>query len=137
MRQLAIDEAIALTVDPAEPLVASGIEVSPGERYALVARGRWRDWFKVAGPGGWGGNWLARFNRLPGRAFFLLCGVVGRDDSNAFEIGPGREWTVPAKLPVDRQLYLFANDWCGMYWNNRALAEEDGGPLRLTITRRA
>lgn len=91
MRQLAIDEAIALTVDPAEPLVASGIEVSPGERYALVARGRWRDWFKVAGPGGWGGNWLARFNRLPGRAFFLLCGVVGRDDSNAFEIGPGRE----------------------------------------------
>lgn len=137
MRQLAIEETVSVTVDPAQRLVPSGIAVSSGERYAFVARGRWRDWFRNAGPSGWGTNWLARFNRLPGRAFFLLCGVVGRDDSNAFEIGASREWTVPTGLPTDRQLYLFANDWCSMYWNNKALAEKDGGPLRLIVTRRA
>ena len=64
---------------------------------------------------------------------------MGRDDRNAFAIGAGLEWTVPdtiAGLP-DRGLNLFANDWRCMYFNNRELPPEQGGPLTVVITRLA
>jgi hypothetical protein len=41
---------------------------------------------------------------------------------------------VPADAAAARRLYLFANDWPLMYWNNHALPPPDG-PLLATITR--
>jgi hypothetical protein len=137
---IAVGDSVDLVVDPSQRYVPTGVQVTAGERYAFSASGKWRDWFKDAGPEGWGTGWKARFNRLPGRPFFLLCGTVGQDDSLAFGIGSHLEnWPVPDAVAgqADRQLYLFANDWWSMYWNNKTLDVKDGGPLRVRITRLA
>jgi hypothetical protein len=137
---LAAGASMVMNVDPKQHYAPTGLQVNAGERYAFSASGRWRDGFKDAGPEGWGTGWLARFNRLPGRPFFLLCGTVGRDDALAFEIGvEHKDWPVPDAVAglADRQLYLFANDWCWMYWNNHTLGEKAGGPLSVGITRLA
>ena len=137
LRRLASGEALTVAVDPRLRYQPTGLGVRPGEQYVLAASGKWRDGFKICGPAGWGSGWLTRFNRLPRQPFFYLCGCLGRDDRQAFPIGVTREWSVPAAIPGpdDSRLYLFANDWPMMYWNNKALDETEGGPLSVTITR--
>ena len=128
-----------IQVDPAAHFHPTGLEITPGTHYRFVASGQWRDGFlPPVGPEGWRLPWAEYFNRLPGQPFFLLCGCVGRDLAQAFAIGAGlADWQAPAALAeqADRQLYLFANDWAGMYWNNHALGPEQGGPLSVQIIR--
>jgi hypothetical protein len=133
-----VGDTLELTVDPRARHVSTGLSVAPAERYVFTATGMWRDWCKDVGPEGWGSGFWTRFNRVRGAPFFLLCGSIGRDDAHVFPIGTElTDWTVPGQVTAlaDRQLYLFANDWPGMYWNNRALEEKDGGPLRVRVTR--
>lgn len=129
-------KSITKTVDPSERNFRTGIIVTAGERYAFHAEGEWIDWFKKCGPDGWGcGYPLVVLNRVRSKPFFLLCGNVGKDDRFTFVIGKCAEWTVPPdvnSLP-DRQLYLFANDWPWMYWNNKMHPDEDKR-LKVTIT---
>ncbi len=131
------DPPLALTVDPRRHYAPTGLPVRPGERYRFAASGKWRDAAKLCGPEGWGGGWLKRWARLPGSALFRLCGSIGRDDAQAFAIGSALDWTVPAAAAgaADPALYLFANDWRRMYWNNHPATTAEGGPLRVTITR--
>lgn len=127
-----------LTVNPKELYVPTGIELHPGQHYAFAASGKWRDWCKDCDADGWGAGLAARWNRVAGERFFLLCGTLGRDDRLAFAIGSDRpDWCVPDEVAAfpDRQLYLFANDWRWMYFNNHELDEEHGGPMRVRITR--
>ena len=127
-----------LAVDPAAHFHRTSLEITPGAHYRFVASGQWRDAFKQVGPEGWRLPWAECFNRLPGQPFFLLCGCVGCDLAQAFAIGAElADWVAPAALAeqADRQLYLFANDWAGMYWNNRALRSGQGEPLSVQITR--
>lgn len=137
MNQLAIGETLSLAVDPRPLYVPAGIEVAPGQRYRFSAAGKWRDWFRVVGPTGWKLWPLQLRNRVPGAAFFCLCGGVGADDDHAFAIGAGCDWRVPDSVAglAERQLHLFANDWPGCYGNNHALSAEEGGPLQASITR--
>ena len=117
-------------------------ELQPGAMatvpaYQIDAQGLWQDgWIRV-GPAGWPGLFLQAWNRLRWKPFFLLGGAIGPSEQHLFPIGRGRLWTAPATLPqdADRQLYLFANDWPGMLHNNRSVADEKGGPLRVTISR--
>jgi hypothetical protein len=140
-RTLAPGETLEIEVDPRAKYQPTGLKLAAGERYAFEASGLWRDgWRKPCGPRGWSCRPLARFNRLPGRAFLLLCGCLGRDDRQAFAIGAGLDdWPVPEAIATapDAELCLFANDWPRMYWNNHALAAGQGGPLRLRVTRTA
>lgn len=125
------------SVCPAERYFPTGVLLTPGATYQFDAQGLWRDgWIRV-GPEGWPGLVLQAWNRLRWRPFFLLGGAMGRSEQHLFAIGRGRRWTAPATLPADadRALYLFANDWPGMYANNRTVADENGGPLRVTISR--
>ncbi len=127
-----------MDVDPRERYVETHLSVHPGERYRFSATGKWKDGFmSPCGPEGWGGGALTRFARVKGQPFFRLCASIGKDDHTAFAVDTTQPWTVPDITPPngDRQLYLFANDLWLMYWNNRALTEEEGGPLRVTITR--
>lgn len=136
---LAIGASLSLAIDPRPYFVATGLEVAPGERYRFAASGQWKDWYRVVDARGWKLWPLQRWNRVPGAAFFCLCGCVGTDDRNAFAIGAGLDWTVPESVArlFERQLHLFANDWRGSYGNNHALPPEQGGPLTATITRLA
>lgn len=135
MTRLDIGATHSLEVDPRPLFVPSGLEVAPGERYRFAASGRWQDWLRIRDANGWSSS-LQRWNRVPHRPFFMLCGCIGKDEANAFAIGAGSEWAVPetAAAAPDHGLYLFANDWPGMYWNNHALPPPDG-PLRVEITR--
>ncbi|AHF00016.1 hypothetical protein [Thioalkalivibrio paradoxus] len=136
LRRLEPGMSLTIDVDPRALYVPTGLVLGAGERYRLTADGKWRDGFVTCGPEGWGRGWPTRFNRLPGQPFFLLCGCPGRNDQHAFAVGTARDWEVPdAADPDGLALYLFANDWRWMYWNNRALTAQRGGPLRVTITR--
>ena len=139
MRQLACNETLLLEVNPRDRLVSTGLRLQPGERYNFSAGGSWLDWKTKCGPEGWRGGWKERFCRVPRQPFFLLCGAVGRDDRHTFPIGAGRQWEVPADVAEldDYQLYLFANDWPFMYFNNHPLGPDQGGPLWVNITRLA
>lgn len=138
MRRLALQESPRVEVDPRALYYPSGIEIEAGARYRFQAEGRWKDSWIECGPEGWHGLLLTAGNRLPWKPFFLLCGTLGWDLEHAFGIGPSLpDWPAPADVDAlaDRQLYFFANDWPGRYGNNHPLAESEGGPLRVTITR--
>ena len=128
-----------IEVDPHDPNFPTGIDVEAGVAYLFLAEGCWKDWFKVCGPNGWGPRWnpLTCCNRIRWQPFFLLCGNIGKDDTTAFGIGDREIWRATPEVSEreDRQLYLFANDWKKMYWNNHALKPEQGGPLKVTIFR--
>jgi hypothetical protein len=124
-------------VCPAERYFPTGVLLTPGATYQIEAQGLWQDgWIRV-GPNGWPGLLLEAWNRLPWRRFFLLGGAIGRSEAQLFAIGRSRRWTAPVALSpeADRQLYLFANDWPGKLQNNRSVADDKGGPLRVSITR--
>jgi hypothetical protein len=137
-RELAIGEwATVPAVCPGELYFPSGVLVTPGATYRISAQGMWKDLWIHSGPQGWNGLLLQAGNRLRWGRMFALCGSIGEDDEQIFLIGSGRDWTAPATLPEgsDLQLYLFPNDWKGMYHNNRALEGDQGGPMRVTIRR--
>jgi hypothetical protein len=124
-------------VCPAERYFPTGVLLTPGATYQIDAQGLWQDgWIRV-GPEGWPGLLLQAWNRLRWKPFFFLGGSMGPSEHHLFPIGRGRLWTAPTTLPAnaDRQLYLFANDWPGMLHNNRTVPDEEGGPLRVTISR--
>lgn len=143
LRQLDINESYSMTVNPRIPYVPTGLIVETDQIYTFTAEGQWQDWRTLCGPNGWDGGCLQRFNRLPNKPFFLLCGTVGQHDNTAFAIGDGYQDDIELKWPVpsaalkqeDTQLYLFANDWRLMYFNNHELDATQGGPLRVTIHR--
>lgn len=124
-------------VCPAERYVPTGVLLTPGATYQIEAQGLWQDgWIRV-GPNGWPGLLLEAWNRLRWQPFFLLSGAIGPSEEHLVAIGRSRRWSAPTTFApeADRQLYLFANDWPGMLENNRSVAEQNGGPLRVSITR--
>lgn len=143
MTRLAIGKSLTRVVDPRPLFVPTGIDILPGERYRLEARGLWKDDNIVSDAEGWLGwkrslGYLAApLARVPMASVFQLCGSIGPDDRLAFPISPNMEWTVPSPLPEpdEYRLYLFANDWHGHYGNNHAMPADEGGPLSVTITR--
>lgn len=137
MSELQPGQSLTIDVDPGLLHVPTGIAVRAGEQYSFSATGKWKDWYIVCDHRGWGRGWFTRLPRVPGQPFFRLCGCVGKQDGGAFAIDMTRPWTVPDIRPSedDTQLYLFANDIRWMYWNNRVLPKEQGGPMRVTVAR--
>lgn len=142
LRKLYPGESIPVQVDPREHHYPTGVVVGANERYAFSAEGKWKDLFITCGAEGWPESgrwaWFRRWNpmnifaRKHFKPMFLLCGNVGEDDRTKFPIGAAElGWSVPQKLPEDRQLYLFANDWRIAYCNNKQVEDN---PLTVTIT---
>ena len=137
MTPLSPGEHRGIDVDPRPLFVPGGIPLAPGERHGFAGSGRWKDSRLECGPTGWKLWPLQNFNRLPGVAFFCLCGCPGANLALAFAIGDGCEWTVPAAVTAGTELRFFANDWACRYGNNHPLPPERGGPLRVVVTRLA
>lgn len=137
MRSLDVQETSTIDVRPDALYFPSGIRIESGARYRFQASGKWKDGSIFCGPEGWNGLILQAWNRLPWQRFFRLCGTVGENLDHAFAIGPGLDWSAPIEVAQlsDQQLYLFANDWPSRYGNNKALTPDQGGPLRVSITR--
>lgn len=136
MTPLQLEESRTFRVDPRERYFPTGILLSPGASYRFAASGLWADWTKVCGRMGWTRGWLTRFARVKDAAIFQLCGAVGRRRTHLFATVEDQSWTAPDPLPLgDQQLYLFANDWWIAYFNNAEVDKQDGGPMRVTVTR--
>lgn len=141
-KHLSVNEKHTVIVDPTLHYSPTDLLVSPGEEYEFSATGKWLDSKTPCGADGWINEgfftYLSRFNRLRSHQYFLLCGNLAKQESTNFVIG--KLGTIPirgyrnAEGPFE--LFLFANDLCFMYWNNKALAEKDGGPMRVSIQRK-
>jgi len=143
--RIAIGESHFIELDPKPLFIPTGLAVQEGERYRLYACGKWKDWLTVCDAKGWtqlGMGWLRRYNRFPDAHWFALIACIGATEKTSRLIGLQAEIDVSA---ADRllagtdplQLYVFANDWPSMYFNNKIASAEEGGPMRLTITRLA
>ncbi|OJY73100.1 MAG: hypothetical protein BGP12_08285 [Rhodospirillales bacterium 70-18] len=107
----------------------TGIRLEAGRLYDLAAEGEWIDWVIRSGPEGntapgWTQRLAARWLRLPGAPYFCLVGALDCNPDTAFAIGRGMRLGPPRS----GQLWCFANDVPGMYWNNR-------GAVRLSLRR--
>jgi hypothetical protein len=145
LNKLPVGGSIEVVVDPREFYVATGLQVDGGERYRIRGKGRWRDGARApCDADGWR-RWYAlplrQWNRLGGVDFLRLCGAIGR--SERYLLAGGREaiWNIPTEAgtlaPDARELFLFANDWPNRYADNVVLQPQDGGPLRVMLTRSA
>ena len=100
---------------------STGVMLRPGYSYQFSATGSWWDAVKKCCADGYPkGNFvqeLARnLRRSPENDWFALVGAVNRDLSTRFLIGLSRVYDVPEK--GGGELFCFANDVPGFYWNN-------------------
>jgi hypothetical protein len=142
---IAAKEYEPVEVDPGEFYVPTGIVIDEDAKYYFKAKGCWKDWIIRCGPSGWGPKWgyFTKKNRIKRQPVFMLCGNVGKseDEDLNFCIGDKNTWSVKDEVKekfkelVDRELYLFANDWKSKYSNNKELGAMEGGPLKVSIYR--
>lgn len=144
-KYLSVNEKHTVIVDPTLHYSPTDLLVSPGEEYEFLATGKWADASIQCDANGWITNdwkqwYLApgiALNRLRFHPYFLLCGNLAKKESTNFAIGIQR--TIPIRGHKNGEgpfeLFLFANDICKMYGNNKALDEGEGGPMRVSIQR--
>lgn len=143
-KQLSVGDSRTVVVDPTQKYSPTTVWVGPGEHYGFQASGKWRDgWLPACNADGWSGFYsivgvFARLvSRVPAAQMFQLCACLDQNEQRSFAIGSAREWRAPQDLESAQELFLFANDWPTAYDNNIALPPEEGGPLKVTITRLA
>lgn len=139
-RELGVGEwRVIGEVCPREKFFPTSVLVSPGATYEISAVGLWKDQWIRTGPEGWWFLPFQPFNRIPWRRMFVLSGSVGPSLDHAFVIGRQTTWRAPMLLPggMRNELQLFPNDWGSKYNNNRSLPASQGGPMRVTILRKA
>ena len=135
--KLQVNETRRAWIHAPEPWNDTGITMVAGQRYRLVATGRWIDLLIKTDANGfttdetpWIGRWLMRRHeknrRRPHDNWFALIGAIGRDETTTFRIGT--ELTFVADR--DGELTCFANDAPKAYGNNR-------GKIELAVTRLA
>lgn len=103
----------------------SGIEVLAGEEYKFECTGVWKDLLTYYKADGYVLNYLKpfeKFRRSKMENWFALIGSI--DKMNDFLIGDQGQLI----MEITGQLYFYANDVFGMYWNN-------SGHISVTITR--
>lgn len=129
LHALAVGERTTATIHARIKWNLTGILLEAGATYELAATSSWRDWYRIAGPGGYDSAAQSLFEsmrRFKEADWFALIGALDKDDSTAFVIGDGCSYS-PSR---DGQLCCYANDIYSMYWNN-------SGSVVLTVTRRA
>ena len=118
--------------EPKTVLVCSGkfwndteIEIQNGDQYKFEATGKWRDLLFPADADGYTNFYMRLFDkhkRAKNDKWFALIGSVNKSDY--FLIGKHKEMS----FTETGNLYCFANDVPGFYWNN-------SGHLTLVVTR--
>jgi hypothetical protein len=141
-KHLSVNEKQTVIVDPTLHYSPTDLHVFHGEEYEFLASGKWADASIHCDANGWIKWYLAAgivFNRLRFHRYFLLCGNLAKQESTNFAIGLQQQ-----PIPIwgyrneegPFELFLFANDLWSMYGNNRALGEDDEGPMRVSIQRK-
>ncbi len=137
-QQLKVGEKITVGVVARRYWNNTGLHVTAGQRYRLVALGTWVDLYIWCGADGYSTPWWLEWGplgpltrtiqerrRLPEGDWFVLVGAIrAAGDCQYLVVGKSRE----VCMPTSGQLEFFANDLPGFYWNNL-------GSIRLEITR--
>jgi hypothetical protein len=133
LTSLAPGQSVAVRVSSRRTDQSTGLVVAAGERYSIVpdACHRWVDFFIPCTAAGYMTQWTEWYMRgfeckkpLPYRPWLALVGRIGDCHLKAFLIGTN--WAGTANH--GGELFLFANDAKGWYWNNF-------GEMPVTITR--
>lgn len=124
-----LNESAVALIDARAEWNATGITLTAGERFHLVAEGQWIDWTITCDADGYDSQNLVQrmsenLRRAPHERWFALMGALTRDDNAVFRIGR-EHFFIPE---TSGELLCFANDVSVAYWNNH-------GQLRLTVTR--
>lgn len=136
--QLEVGDKITVDIVARRYWNDTGLYVTAGQRYQLIARGTWIDFYIPCAADGYPtSGWLLhgplgrftrmaqRLRRVPEGNWFVLVGAVRTAGQyQNFVCGSSRE----AHMPASGQLEFFANDVPGFYWNNF-------GSIQLEITR--
>ena len=145
-QHLSVNEKQTVIVDPALHYSSTDLHVFPGEEYEFSAAGKWADASIQCDADGWISNGWKHWYLAPGIAFtrlrfhpyFLLCGNLAKREATNFAIG--KQGTIQIRDNKEGEgpfeFFLFANDICRCYGNNRALDKDEGGPMRVSIQRK-
>jgi hypothetical protein len=124
-----IGDIRTIVIPAREKWVNTGVPLTQGHEYELLASGTWHDASIACGPAGYSSPGLVfrlveRFRRAPRQNWFALVGTYDQDASSAFLIGDR------CILSATRSatLHCFANDLGVMYANNT-------GSVELTVKR--
>ena len=133
LMSLALGQTDAIKISSRCKRQSTGLLVSKDQKYSIVANGKdwWVDFFIPCRASGYMTPWTEWYMRgyevhkpLPYQPWLALCGRVGPCPSQAFLVSTN--WC--GSPPNDGELFLFANDAKGWYWNNFGL-------MRVKITR--
>lgn len=130
IRKLAKGDTCTAVVRAREYWNPTGVEVGYLESYAIEAAGTWEDWGRSTDADGVADgllqDLLSAAKRCPEAQWFQLVGSVGASEERLFPLGTFAHWT--NRTFGAGELFLFANDAPGFYWNN-------DGELTVRITR--
>lgn len=130
---LAPGQSIAIKISPRRKEQPTGLLVNAGENYSISPAPchRWVDFFIPCTAAGYMTRWTEWYMRgfeckkpLPNRPWLALVARIGNTNSLPFFVGTN--WT--GTPDHSGELFLFANDAAGWYWNNF-------GSMPVTITR--
>ena len=130
-------ESINVSIEAKLKYNWSSINVRQGEKYAVSvsAAEKWTDKNIICDAAGWTSEQLPWYKeglveqfekarRVPNANWFELCGTIGDEEDNLFQIGLEKIFTATN----NGYLYLFANDLSKKYGNNH-------GSINAVITR--
>jgi hypothetical protein len=130
LKKLTKGESATAVVRAAQYWNPTGIEIGYLEAYAVEAEGEWDDWGRRSDADGQPGNFFQELfqgaKRCGEAQWFQLVGSVGASDDRMVPLGTFARWT--SHSLEAGELFLFANDAPGFYWNN-------AGELKVRITR--
>ena len=117
--------SVHLKVDARCYWTRTGLQLKTGEQYRITAAKdpieAWKDSGNASDPlTGWTDHtgfverFARAFSRAPNVPMYALVGVEGPDSGTYFTALDGRKTAAR-----DGELLLFANDWSGMYRNNK------------------
>lgn len=100
---------------------STGLRLEKGHSYCFYVPPdqNWTDWFIKSGPEGyckWYMRWAQPFRRVRSADWFTLIGCLAKDSRHPLIVGSGLR---TFRSPKTSELFFFANDMFGMYWNNR------------------
>lgn len=128
-KEVNVASATTAEIDAYEYWNRTGLIVTKGTRYSYKTEGEWNDASNRCDADGWVPKWgepwvrLLYFKRERGEPLFKLMGAV---DKNRPYIVLGTKGSFIA--PASGELFCFANDVPGFYWNN-------SGKIKLEIVR--
>lgn len=115
--KLQINETIEVAIRARCKWNSTQVEISEGEEYEFIAKGKWTDFTITKDADGYTNSYMQLFDtkkRSKQHLWFALIGSLDKNEEKYYLIG--KNSIIPFKEAGI--FYCFANDVNGFYWNN-------------------